>query len=351
MLPLVINLFISLFIIIFLSLLPKGEIMDYSRHFNIKKTPQSQPIPGRESEMVVNNAGGVVFGIDEWTRLDRFLILGSEGGTYYANEQNLTVKNAKNVLNCIKKDGVKAVLRIVQISRSGRAPKNDAAIFALALCLKLGDLECRQLAAKVVPSVCRIGTHLFQLAQAVKALGGWGRGTRRAFQNWYLYKNVAALSYQVVKYQQRAGWSHRDVLRLAHPKATDARLNAVLQYATTGTFDSEAQLELIEAVEHAKKAESLQEIVMLINNQGLPRECIPTKWLNEAAVWEALLQAGHGMPMTAMIRNLGKMTKVGLIAPMSDASRFICNRLRDGELLEKARIHPVDILIAMKTYG
>lgn len=49
----------------------------------------------------------------------------------------------------------------------------------------------------------------------------------------------------------------------------------------------------------------------------LPREAIPTEKLNELAVWEALLEK---MPMTAMVRNLGKMTSIGLLKPLSDAS-------------------------------
>jgi 60 kDa SS-A/Ro ribonucleoprotein len=57
--------------------------------------------------------------------------------------------------------------------------------------------------------------------------------------------------------------------------------------------------------------------VKLIDEFDLPREAIPTQWLNEAKVWEALLER---RPMTAMVRNLGKMTAIGLIKPFSDAA-------------------------------
>ena len=53
-----------------------------------KSTPQSKPLP--DEHQVQNNAGGYVYQIDEWKRLDRFLILGAEGGTYYVKEQKLT---------------------------------------------------------------------------------------------------------------------------------------------------------------------------------------------------------------------------------------------------------------------
>jgi hypothetical protein len=40
--------------------------------------------------MVVNSAGGYTWTVDQWTRLDRFLIFGSERGTYYIRERQLT---------------------------------------------------------------------------------------------------------------------------------------------------------------------------------------------------------------------------------------------------------------------
>ena len=57
---------------------------------NKRHTPQSQPIPGKT--MVANSAGGYSFPVDQWERLNRFLILGSEGGSYYASQQALTVE-------------------------------------------------------------------------------------------------------------------------------------------------------------------------------------------------------------------------------------------------------------------
>jgi len=60
--------------------------------YSKKKTPQSEPIPG--SDQVENDAGGYVYSLDDWKRLDRFLILGSEGGTYYVRETRFTFENA-----------------------------------------------------------------------------------------------------------------------------------------------------------------------------------------------------------------------------------------------------------------
>src|SRR5450756_2367141 len=99
--------------------------------FSRKSTPQSQPIPG--SRQVPNSAGGYAYPIDDWARLQRFLVLGTEAGTYYATEQKLSRENAEAVVRCIAADGRRTVDQIVEVSRAGRAPKNGPAIFALAL--------------------------------------------------------------------------------------------------------------------------------------------------------------------------------------------------------------------------
>lgn len=322
--------------------------MEYAKHFSTRSTPQSEPIPG--SSQVANSAGGYSFQVDEWTRLDRFLILGSEGGSYYASERTLTRENAEGVVVCLKADGPRTVARIVEISTAGRAPKNDPAIFALALALKLGDEQTRRLARAAVPQVCRIGTHLFQLAEAVKALGGWGRNTKGAFADWYEKQDLGKLALNLVKYQSRNGWSHRDMLRKVHLKPATPERSAAFHWAVGKPTRFVSPPRIIQGFEKAKTA-SPKELVGLIAEYGLPRECIPTEALNSPEVWEALLMAGEGMPFTALIRNLAKLTSVGLLKPLSKAASYITGRLADAEGLRRARVHPLQILIAQSIYA
>jgi len=341
--------------------------INYAKTFNRRVTPQSQPIPG--SNQVRNSGGGFSWEVDDWTRLDRFLILGAEGGTYYITERDLVKQNHEAIVRCIKADGVRAVTRIVEISDAGRAPKNDPAIFALALAVTHGDVQAKAHAFANLGKVCRIGTHLFHFAEYVNAMRGWGRGLRNAVGDWYVYRDADDLAHQAVKYQQRDGWSHGDLLRLAHPKAPSAQHDAVFRWLLASA-DSLGEREvkrkvggedrvakygavgalpkLIEAFEQAKRASSAGEIVKLITEFDLPREAIPTQWLNEVVVWEALLER---MPMTAMIRNLGKMTSLGLLAPFSDAKKLIVRKLRDETALKRARIHPLAVLVAQKVYA
>lgn len=314
-------------------------------------TPQSQPILGQTQ--VKNLAGGYVYQIDDWKRLDRFLILGVDGGTYYIGEQELARDNAEVVLRCIASDGQKTVQRIVEISEAGRAPKNDPALFALALAASHGDELTRRAAMDALPRVARIGTHLFHFLHFLKQFRGNGRIVRRGVRAWYENKPAEALTYQALKYQQRDGWSHRDVLRLRHLKPQDESHTGLYTWLTKGwpgigdEPHPDPALRLVWAFERAKRATDKTEIVSLIRDFSLPREAVPTHWLKEPEVWEALLD---DMPMTAMIRNLSTMTRCGLLAPMSDAVNCVVERLNDVQRLKSARVHPISLLFALKTY-
>ena len=340
------------------------------------ETSQGLPIPGRD--MVENNAGGFVFKLDEWKHLERFLILGTEGSTFYVSEKKLTADNANKVLLLLKKDGVKVVEKTVEILKSGRAPKPDVAIFVLALAASKGDDATRKAALAAVPSALKTGTHLLKFVDSVNGLRGWGRGLKKAIQLWFKGRKNETLALQLVKYKQREGWSMKDVLRLAKPvpeTEVQGKLfgwtakNEKAEWAKAPVAPGDKALDFVWATEQAAQLKlvaeqadtaeakailaeanqaSVKKLVDLIVAYRLPREALPTEALNKVEVWEALLQE---MPMTAMIRNLGTMSKIGLLKPLSDAERLVFQRLTDAERLRGSKVHPIQVLSALRTYS
>jgi 60 kDa SS-A/Ro ribonucleoprotein len=344
----------------------------YSRHINRKQTDQMQPIPGR-TDMVQNSAGGYTFALDDWARLDRFLILGSEGGTYYASEHKLTVENAECVERCLDTEPAKTISHIARISESKRAPKNDPAIFALAMAAAHSNTEIRHLALATLPRVCRIGTHLFQFNEALDMMRPqWNRSRRRAIANWYKEKEGHDLALQIVKYRNRANWTHRDTLRLSHPVPQDERYDALFKWTTwrekrdengmllnaLKVSDLKAADKLIYGFELLKEASAIEsekkrlgKIAQLIFDYKLPREAVEgvdTALLKHPEIWSSLL---YDMPMTATIRSLGAMSACGFLTMGSDAASAIVTRLHDEERLHRAGVHPINVLAAMLTYG
>lgn len=335
---------------------------------NRKATSQSEQADPRQVE---NSAGGFVFAVDDWSRLERWLILGAEGGSYYASQKAMTLDSASVVKRCLDVDGPRTVKTIVSVSTSGRAPKNDPAIFALALAAAHTSPAVRALALASLANVCRTGTHLFTFVASANATRGWGRGLRRAIRDWYANRSADSLAMQVAKYQQRDGWSHRDLLRLSHATATDQVKKAVLRWAVTGNTGARtvrlgkhatsptkewpaldaALPRVIVGLERLRDDAGLTpaQAAQIIVDHGLTHEMVPSAYLAHAAVWEGLLSAN--MPLGALTRNLARMTANGLLQSGAAASKGVAARLVDGADIKRARLHPVSVLTALKTYA
>jgi 60 kDa SS-A/Ro ribonucleoprotein len=327
-----------------------------SRYGKIAAAPTPQNEAARPDQ-VKNNAGGFVFELGPWKQLDRFLVLGQVGATYYASERAVVKDNANVIKRCLTEDGPRTVARIVEISDAGRAPKNDPAIFALAIAAGSIDLATRRAALAALPRVCRIGTHLFHFADDVGKFRRWGRGLRTAIAKWYAERSAESLALQAVKYQQRDGWSHRDLLRLSHPKATTPAQGATFRWIVGGReslqdpkrthVPADALPALLQAFDELHAAKEVKTVVRIVRESGLPREAVPTQWLNEPEVWAALLP---NMGVTAMIRNLGKMTSIGLLKPMSATARSVADVIANADMLKRGRVHPMALLIAQGVY-
>ena len=185
-----------------------------------------------------------------------------------------------------------------------------------------------------------------------------------SFDKYHLERyGRGSFSELVTKYRRRHGWSHQNVLRMAHPRAgcsESCGVAAVLRYVAKGFGEAEADLratdanvlryiQAVEAVKAQRNPESLDTggLAEMIRQHTLVREHVSTRLLNSPPIWEALLE--H-MPMTAMIRNLGKMSAIGMLGSGSQNEATIIKKLGDIIALERARIHPFNVLLARLTY-
>ncbi len=313
----------------------------YAKYTSTKNTPQSIPIPGRN--MVLNAAGGYVFPVSIWDRLHRFLTLGSECGTYYVGESKATLENVQAVIECIHENGVEVVSLTRELSISYRTPKVSPVLYVLALCIAKGDLATRQAAYQVLPEVARTASHLFELVENINQMRSWGRGLRRAIGHWYNDKMGNALQYQIVKYRNRSGWTHKDVLRCAHIKPCDEEHAEIFKYIIDGVICRG----MIAAYELVSKLTNPEEVAAFLRGYtpGLPWEALDTSVLGSTAVWDVLLSS---IGETALLRNLGRLSSIGYL---TDENYGKVLELLTAEKMKRGRVHPLAVLIAMKTYA
>jgi len=316
-----------------------------------------QDIENTRYEQLDNSAELYVSNSGRWTRLQRFLIVGSENGTYKVSERDLRLDNVSAVTECLRTDGLRVVHTILEIAASGRAPKQDPALFVLALASspKFADPYTNAAALEALPHVARTGTQLCIFAGFVQNVRGWGRSLRSAVADWYLSKPASELADQMLKCGWSNGWSHRDLLRVSHPKAESPAHNALFQWAVDGRLGHlasravlDGELRLIRAFEEAKKARGEDEIVGLIEYDHLNCELIPPQWRNSACIWESLLET---MPYMELLQQLGQLTAVGLLRPQSPAVALAVARIVDRARVLNSRVHPISLASALANYA
>jgi 60 kDa SS-A/Ro ribonucleoprotein len=166
---------------------------------------------------------------------------------------------------------------------------------------------------------------------------------------------------------------HRDLLRLSHPDIPDGSdREALVRYLLIKVMGDQVATEyalhkfgdaarskwsgmevdwgkvpeLVRIYERVQTATPLA-AAGLIANSDLSWEMLPDELLTHAEVWEALIHSG--LPQTALMRQLPRLTRLGLTG--GDTGRVIARQLVDPERLKRGRVHPINVLVAARTYA
>ncbi|MFB2920802.1 TROVE domain-containing protein [Aerosakkonema funiforme] len=325
--------------------------MNY-KFFTQKKTgtPQTQPIPGREAEMIQGRSGGFMFDAGIWKMLRRCLLIGTAQSTYYAGKQELTEDFVEVVKEAIAENPTRVAEEILYAS-DGRSINNSAPIFALVL-LSMGEApEAKKAFQEIFPQVVRTGSHFYEWLNYTKSLRGFGKVIREVGKNWLSREDVKGLAYQLLKYQQRQGFSHRDALRLFHVNPPTENHRQLFEWVVKGWQELPNEI----------PSDALAQIwwyEWLKRNQDKTHEAIAKGHLThemaapvgkmDKQAWQLLF---NQMPIGAMLRNLGSLTELGVLRTDEQANLDrVESVLNNKEHLRKGRIHPIDVLKALKTY-
>ena len=292
--------------------------------------------------------------MDDKVRTHRFLIIGSEDGSYYQKERELTLENAQAVKRYVKDAGTAAVQHIVDVATQRRAPRVSPGLFALSIAASGDEDETRKAALDALPLVAATASHLEEFAGYIDSMRSWGRGLKRAVNLWYSERSPKEVAFQAVKYRTRHGWSHRDILRSTHPEVEkDSDLWHINEWITHGTVPPEREaLTMIHTFIKAQEESDPSRMAELIRSEKLPREGVPLPMLQHDQVWAALAE---DMPPLAFVRNLPALTSHNVIRPME--AQWAMDRIRkmragvhaDGTP-RPAPVHPMNMLMAMMVY-
>lgn len=319
------------------------------KFFTQGETPQTQPLPGRE--MIRGRSGGVMFDAGLWAMLRRCLLLGTAENTFYAGKHELTQEFVHTVRQAVYEDPQRVAAEILYASE-GRSINNSAPLLALVLLSMGSQPQAKQAFMEIFPQVVRTGSHFYEWLSYTKSMRGFGKMVRDAGRAWLSDPDAHKLAYQLLKYQQRSGFSHRDALRLFHVKPASDDHQALFAWATQGWAElpeeiPSAALAQIWWYEWLKRhPDQTHEAIA----QGhLTHEMAAPVGTMDQQAWQLLF---NEMPIGAMLRNLGSLTHLGVLGSQESANlERVHHVLTSREHLKKGRIHPLDILKALKTYA
>jgi 60 kDa SS-A/Ro ribonucleoprotein len=313
-------------------------------------TAQTQPIPGRESEMIQGRSGGFAFDAGIWNMLRRCLLIGTAQSTYYAGKRELTDDFIQVVQEAIATDPHRVAQEILSAS-DGRAINNSAPIFALVF-LSMGETaEAKKAFMEIFSQVVRTGSHFYEWISYTKSLRGFGQIIKEAGRQWLSRDNVTELAYQLLKYQQRHGFSNRDALRLFHLKPPTEDHHELFRWVVKGwdELPSEIPKQTLAQIwwyEWLKR--NRDQTHKAIAEGHLTHEMAAPVGLMDKQAWQLLF---NEMPIGAMLRNLGSLTEIGVLRADEPKNLHRVEKvLNNPKYLRKGRIHPIDALKALKTY-
>jgi hypothetical protein len=131
--------------------------MDNRARLTRLATPQVERHRG--TWLLTRSAEAPQWPVDEWERLDRYLIFGSECDMHVVRGR-------------IEADGPRVVRRVVELSALGRVVSNKPCLRVLAMSLTLGNRATRVMAREAAPEVARTPDALRKLERYVNTMRG-----------------------------------------------------------------------------------------------------------------------------------------------------------------------------------
>lgn len=307
----------------------------------------SAALPGQ----VRSHGGGFAFEITPEVLLERFLILGTTTSQYVGQER-IAVEALGRLLPFIISKPVQCAQAAVNAVKDGRVLSKVPSLFVYATAHALSTkAEDRRAIALLLPLIINNFSDMQTLLGFIANSHDKGISTSlvKAGRRWFYNMDLNNMIYQSLKYRQRSGWGVWDMLRAIHPVPKNDDQDLLYGYITENDearIAAIARFPMITGFEAARSITDPKLMANLIRDYKLTWEHVPTEMLSTAVVWKALLP---NLPITALIRNLPKISSVGAIND-NESLRLVLSKLTP-EVVARAKVHPFRLYLAWYGYG
>jgi len=274
----------------------------------------------------VNEAGGLAYELSPKAALAQYAATGCFNQTFYADAG----EQIDRVIEIAGKLDAEFVAKTAVFARE-KGHMKDMPAFLVAI-LSIKDKE---LFERVFPRVIDNGKMLRNFVQIMRS-GAVGRKSlgslpKRLVREWFEKRSAD----QIFKQSVGQSPSIADILKMVHPKPTDAEREALFGYFIGREIDADKLPELVKRFERFKSGDGVVPDVPFQMLTALPLG---------AKEWSEIAR-NAGWQMTRM--NLNTFQRHGLFADRS-LVQMVAERLRDAAAIRKARVFPFQLLSAFK---
>lgn len=273
----------------------------------------------------INEAGGTAYQLSPKQALAQYAATGCFSHTFYADAGEQLDK----VLELTKNADAEFVAKVAVYAREKGFMKDMPALLVAVLSTK-----DKTLFERVFPRVIDNGKMLRNFVQIMRS-GAVGRKSlgslpKRLVREWFETRDAN----QIFKQSVGQTPSFADVLKMVHPKPSDAEHEAIYGYFIGREIDADKLPEIVKSFERFKNGDALE--IPQVPFQMLTALPIST---NE---WTAIAR-NAAWQMTRM--NLNTFERHGVFED-AEMVELIANRLRNREAIRKARVFPYQLLTA-----
>lgn len=275
----------------------------------------------------INNAGGPAYKLSPKQALAQYAATGCFNRTFYA-ETGDQLDAVLALANAVDAD---FLAKTAVFARERGYMKDMPALLVAVL-----SIRDKALFEKVFPRVIDNGKMLRNFVQIMRS-GAVGRKSlgslpKRMVRDWFEKRGAE----QIFKQSVGQSPSVADILKMVHPRPTDAEREALYGYFIGREIDADKLPEIVKRFERYKSGETAE--VPDVPFQMLTALPLGTR------EWSGIA-ANAGWQMTRM--NLNTFQRHGVFADPSMVE-LIAARLRDRDSIQRSRVFPYQLLSAYK---
>lgn len=259
-----------------------------------------------KQKKVINDACGYSYEVTKEILFDRFLYLGVISDNLY---NSVSEQIRINIANVRELPYTYVVDKAVNALANNKVHSIHPAMLSLAIVFRSDDVNARRYVANNINKAFNTPYYLYTFVNYVQQIRrGWSKLLRKIVSTYYQELDTYKFEQYAWKFKQRDGWSHKDLIRLSHPVFDESKKDEIAKFILNPDYIP-VGCDNINAVKRIQHSVSEDVIADLVTKFNITREGIPTEYMTNVTVLEALVK---NMPHQALLRNLNNLTKHGV---------------------------------------